>query len=200
MSHSERAGPFSALERWAGRPIGWWLVAGWAMAEALVFPIVPDVLLCLLVLAAPRRVVVLFLAVVVGALAGSYVLYAIAVARPDVATAMVLAVPGVRPEMLAEAVALMATGDPTAMANFGPGTPLKVDTVAWAMGSGGPGGLAIGVVVNRLSRVGPVVLVAAAIGWLAPNALRRWQRPVIGGYAALWLVFYAWYLGVGPAE
>ena len=94
MSRSERARPFSALERWAGRPIGWWLVAGWAMAEALVFPIVPDVLVCLLALAAPRRAVVLFLAVVVGALAGSYVLYAIAVARPDVATAMVLAVPG----------------------------------------------------------------------------------------------------------
>jgi 1-acyl-sn-glycerol-3-phosphate acyltransferase len=200
MSQSRHVGPFSALERWAGLPIGWWLVAGWAMAEALVFPIVPDVLACLLVLAAPRRVVVLFLAVVVGALAGSSILYAIAVARPDIATAMVLAVPGVRPEMLAEAVALMATGDPTAFVAFGPGTPLKVDTVAWAMGSGGPVGLAMGVVLNRLTRVGPVLLVAAAIGLVAPNALRRWSWRAIGLYAALWLVFYAVFLGLVPVR
>ena len=194
MTVPPRPGPFLTLERVANEPIGWQLVALWAFAEALVFPVVPDVLLCLLVLAAPRRVVVLSLATLGGAVAGSLVLYALAVAQPDLARTIVLAVPGVRPAMLDQAIALLASGDLTGMAGFGPGTPLKVDTVAWAAGAGGPLGLAVGVVVNRVTRIGPDVLVAFAIGWLAPNLLRRWQWPVIAIYAALWLTVYVLYL------
>ena len=194
MIRPARPGPFVTLERVASAPIGWRLVAVWALAEAIVFPVVPDVLLCLLVLAAPRRVAILFLAVLAGALAGSLILYAFAVVAPEAARSMVLAVPGVRPEMLAQATVRLAGGDPLGMAGFGPGTPLKVDTVAWAMGSGGPVGLALGVVVNRVTRIGPVVLVAFAVGRLAPDALRRWQWPVIAVYVAAWLALYAVYL------
>ena len=41
-------------------------MAIWAAAEAIVLPIVPDVGLCLLFLAAPRRTLLLFAAVVIG--------------------------------------------------------------------------------------------------------------------------------------
>jgi hypothetical protein len=190
-----RSGPFSTLERVATQPVGWWLVAVWAFGEAIWLPVVPDVLLGLLVLAAPRRAGALFLAVLAGSLLGSFVLYGIAIVSPDVAWTIVLGVPGVRPEMLGQASQILAGGDPLPMAQFGPGTPLKVDTVAWALGSGGPVGLAIGVVVNRVTRVGPVLLVTAAIGWLAPGTLRRWQWPVIAVYAGLWIVTYVLYLG-----
>jgi hypothetical protein len=52
----------------------------------------------------------------------------------------------------------------------------------------------LGVVVNRVTRVGPVVLVAALVGSVAPRALRRWAWPVIAGYAALWIAVYVAYL------
>ena len=134
MTARSSPGPFSTLERVAQKPIGWWLVAIWAFAEALWLPIVPDFLLCLLVLAAPRRAGALFLAVVAGSMLGSLVLYAAAVAAPEVVRTIVLAVPGVRPEMLDQASTLLAGGDPIRMAGFGPGTPLKVETVAWRSG------------------------------------------------------------------
>ena len=67
----EAGRPFAGLERLARGAAGSWLVFAWAVAEAIIFPVVRDVLLCLLVLVAPDRALRLFAAAVAGSLLGS---------------------------------------------------------------------------------------------------------------------------------
>lgn len=177
-----------ARSRW-----GWLVVGAWAFAEAIAFPIVPDVLLGLLVLAAPRSLVRLFVALVVGALLGTVILYAASLAAPDAVRAMLLALPGIDPVMVEAAVTDTAGGSLLALAGVGPGTPLKVYTYAWATGPGTPLVLAVGVVVNRFTRVLPPVIALAVVGWLAPGWLRRHERLVLVAYAAFYVVAYVLY-------
>jgi membrane protein YqaA with SNARE-associated domain len=186
--------PFARLERLASGPAGPWAVAAWGFAEALFLPVVPDVLLCLLALAVPGRAWRLFAATIAGALAGSLVLYVFAQGDPVAVERLLMAIPGVTPATLDQAQASVAGASPYAFATFGSGIPLKVYTVAWASGPGGLPGLLVGVVVNRLTRVGPAVAVAYVIGRLAPGALRRHDRLVAASYVAFWLVVYVLYL------
>jgi hypothetical protein len=79
------------------------------------------------------------------------------------------------------------------MAQLGPGTPLKVFTFAWATGPGSPAGLAAGVVLNRLARVGPVVVALAVLGSAAPGFLRRFDRLTLAVYTAAYVALYAVY-------
>lgn len=190
-----------ALDRIAGVAAdrrGVILVGAWAFAEAIALPVVPDIALGLLALASPRHTLRLFLVLVGAALAGSAVLFALAVAAPDAAIALLIALPGIDASTIDAARLAVAGGDPTAMAGFGPGMPLKVCTLAWALGAGSPAGLALGVVLNRVTRVGPVVLALAVLGRLAPAFLRRHERLVLGVYAAAWIAVYVLYLGLVP--
>lgn len=187
--------PFARLEHFAAGRAAVVLMAVWAFAEAIAFPVVPDVGLLLLALVAPRRTLALFLAVVIGSLAGSAVLYVAALAAPDTASSLLLGIPGINQAMLSSARAAVAAGDPLSIAGFGPGTPLKVFTVAWATGPATPLALAAGVVLNRVTRIGPVLVACALLGWLAPALLRRLDRWVLLVYAAVWVVVYALYLG-----
>jgi membrane protein YqaA with SNARE-associated domain len=185
---------FDRLEEFAIRRAGVAALAAWGFGEAIVLPIVPDVLLYLLVAAAPRRALVLFASVVVGAVAGSVLMYGCALSAPDAAARLVLSVPGIDESMLNAARDALATGDPFRAATFGPGTPLKVDTVAWAAGSGTWPGLLLAVVVNRLTRIGPGLVVAAIVGLLAPAWLRRHERAAVIAYVIAWAIFYAVFL------
>ena len=145
-------------------------------------------------LVAPDRAARLFAAAVAGALVGSAALYLFAIAYPSAAESLILAIPGISPSMLDAARAAVAGGSPLAIAGFGPGIPLKVFTVAWASGPATPFALGVGVVLNRLTRIGPTLVVAYAVGKLAPDWVRRHDRAVLVGYAAIWLVVYAAYL------
>jgi len=187
-------GAIAQLERFAAGRGGPMLVGLWAFGEAIVLPVVPDVALGLLVLAAPRRAAILFAALVAGSLAGTAVLYGWVLAAPDAATSMILALPGIDGAMLDGARAAVATGDPFAIALFGPGTPLKVDSLAWATGPASPLALALGVVVNRVTRVGPGLVVVALLGRFAPGLVRRQERLVLVAYATFWVALYALYL------
>jgi membrane protein YqaA with SNARE-associated domain len=186
--------PFDRLERLARGRAGIAALAAWGFGEALVLPIVPDVLLYILAAAAPRRALVLFASVIVGGLAGTLALYGLAVAAPETAEWLVLSVPGIDRAMLEAARHLVASGDPLALAAFGPGTPLKVDTIAWSAGSGTWLGLLVGVVLNRLTRIGPGLLVAAVLGWRAPAWIRRHDRALVVAYVVGWVILYAVYL------
>jgi membrane protein YqaA with SNARE-associated domain len=169
------------------------LVAGWAFGEAIVLPVVPDVALDLIALAAPRRALRLFLVAVGAALIGSVLLYAFASTTPDAARRLVLAVPGIDQPMLDAAAATVTGGVPWSIAQVGPGTPLKVDTLAWAVGPATLPAFLLGVVLNRVSRILPVLLLAAAAGAIAPDWIRRHERLVVAGYVIAWLVLYVTY-------
>lgn len=198
MADARRPGMTDAIGRLATLAqsrLGTLVVAAWGFGEAIVLPIVPDVLLYLLTAAAPRRALPLFAWTVAGALAGSLVLGAVTQAQPETGRSIVLAVPGIDEPLLADAEADVAGGDPLSMAYFGPGTPLKVYTVAWWTGPRDADGHLLGVVANRFARIGPGVLLAAFLGWLAPAWIRRRERLLLAGYVAFWVVFYAIWFG-----
>lgn len=190
----------NALERgglFARRPAATLTVGIWAAAEAIVFPIVPDVGLCLLVLAAPRRAVVLFGALVIGAIAGTLVMAAFALGAPDTARAVLLAIPAIDPALLASADQTLARDGVLGFAQIGPGTPLKVYTVEWLAQGGDIAGLLVGTVLNRITRIGPGLIVAAVIGQFAGSWLRRHPRLTLAAYAAFWIfVYVAYFTGV----
>ena len=184
---------FARLERVATGRLGIALVAAWAFAEAIAFPIIPDVAIGLLVLVAPRRILVLFAALVAGALAGTAVLYAWSLLAPQAVHSMLLALPGIHETTLVAARETVAGGNPASIALVGPGTPLKVYTFEWATGPATPLALAAGVVLNRIARIGPGLLLLAVLGWFAPASLRRHDRLVLVAYAAFYVVTYALY-------
>ena len=187
------AAPFARLERIAGGRSGLLIVGLWAFAEAIAFPIVPDVAIGLAALVAPRRVLVLFGGLVVGALLGTVILYGLTILAPDAVQAMLLALPGIRPPMLDAAQVTVAGGAPGSLALFGPGTPLKVFTWAWAMGPGTPLALLAGVVLNRITRIGPALAALTVVGMVAPDFLRRHHRLVLATYALFYLATYVLY-------
>jgi 1-acyl-sn-glycerol-3-phosphate acyltransferase len=190
----EPGAALDALARFAATRGAAVLVAAWAAAEAIVLPVVPDVALVLLALAAPRRSAPLFAALVAGALAGSLVLFGLATAAPDRVDTTLRAIPGIDEATIAAADASLADDGVAGFAQFGPGPPLKVYTAQWAATDGGVFGLLAGVVLNRLTRIGPVLVAAAVAGWLIPGWLRRHERLVLAGYALAWAAVYALYL------
>ncbi len=183
------------LTRFARQPAAIATIGLWAMAEAVVLPIVPDVGLLLLVLAAPRRAVHLFAAVVVGGLVGTALLAALSAAAPETVRAMLLSLPGIDPAVLAEAEGTLARHGIAGFAQFGPGEPLKVSTVAWVGQGGEIPGLLAGALLNRLTRIGPALLVSVAIGSLLGRWIRRHERLTLSVYGVTWLLVYAVYLG-----
>ena len=185
--------PFARLERIANGPAGLALVGTWAFAEAIFFPIIPDVAIGLLALVAPRRAVPLFLVLVAGALAGTAVLYWWTLLAPGAVHSMLLALPGIHESTIIAARETVAGGNPLSIALVGPGTPLKVYTFAWATGPATPVALAVGAVLNRITRIGPVLLLLAALGWLAPGFLRRHGRLTLAVYASAYVALYAIY-------
>ena len=171
-----------------------WTIGAWAAAEAIVLPVVPDVGLCLLVLAAPRWTLRLFLGVVAGALLGTLLLAALSTVSPRGVESMLLGLPGIDAAMLADADAAVADRGIGAFAQFGPGAPLKVYTDAWMGHGGDAAGLLVGAVLNRLTRIGPAILVAAVLGWRLGGWIRSRERPLLAAYAAFWILVYSVYL------
>jgi hypothetical protein len=162
----------------------------WAAAEATILPVVPDVGLGLLVLAAPRRAWPLFAAVVVGAIVGTLALGIVASQRPDAVGAMLLRIPGIDAAMIADARAELAGDGVLGFAQVGIGTPLKVYTAEWQALSGDSAGLIAGTILNRLTRIGPAILLAAAGGWLFAPWIRRHAGLTLVAYAAFWTLVY----------
>ena len=190
----------NALERlglFARRPGAILTMAIWAAAEAIVLPIVPDVGLCLLVVAAPRRTILLFAAVVIGAIAGTLVIAALAQQAPDAARALLLSIPAIDPALLASADQTLARDGVAGFAQLGPGAPLKVYTVEWLAHGGDIGGLLVGTVLNRITRIGPALVVAAATGKFAGPLLRRHSQATLVTYGTFWvLVYVAYFTGL----
>jgi membrane protein YqaA with SNARE-associated domain len=181
------------LAGFARSPGGLLLIAAWACAEAVLLPIVPDVVLLPLLAAAPRATPRLVLALVVGALVGSAILAWLVLADPDRVRSILVALPGIDVSTLRTVEADLSTHGAAAFAAVGPGVPLKVYTTAWIGAGGSPLVLAGAVVLNRLTRIGPGIVVAAAVGQVAPRALRHHERLALAAYAVGWIALYLLY-------
>jgi hypothetical protein len=179
-----------AIARFARRPHAHLLVAGWAFAEAVFLPVVPDIALLLMALAAPRRGLVLFISLIAGSLTGTLALWLFFSADPLGAQQLILSVPFVTHDQLSRTVAEFASGNPLRFAVMGPGTPLKVLSLAWLEAGNGALTLPLWVILNRLTRIGTLLVVFVLIGARAPDWIRRHDRLVVGGYVALWLGVY----------
>jgi membrane protein YqaA with SNARE-associated domain len=180
-----------AVARFADDRRAAWLLAGWAAAEAIFLPIVPDVGLALLVLGRPQRAVPLYAAVIVGGVVGSVVMHGLVAADPAAIERLLLTVPGIDASMLADVERRIGTDGIAAFGQVGPGTPLKAWTAGWAETDGNVAGAIGGAVLNRLTRIGPVVVAAWVAGRLGGGWLRHHERLAIGLYAAFWILVYA---------
>ncbi len=179
------------IERFAASPAGLATMALWAAAEAIALPVVPDVGLCLLALAAPRQAARLFAAVVVGAVAGTLILALLTAVAPDEVRAMLLALPGIDGSLIGEASSQLQRDGVLGFVQFGVGPPLKIYSNEWlGLGRDIPG-VVLGAVLNRLTRIGPALLVAGGAGVFLAAAIRRHDRATIALYAAFWIVLYA---------
>ncbi len=177
----------------ARSPGGLVLIAAWACAEAVLLPIVPDVVLLPLVAAAPRATPRLVLALVVGALVGSAILAALVLADPDRVRSLILALPGIDASTFPAVEADLTAHGAAAFAAVGPGVPLKVYATVWTASGGSLLVLAAAVVLNRLTRIGPGIVVAALVGRFAPHRLRHHERIALAAYAVGWIALYLVY-------
>lgn len=162
----------------------------WAAAEAVLLPIVPDVGLCLVVLAAPRQVLRLLAAVVAGAVVGTLLLALLVDRAPDTTRTLLLALPGIDEAVIADAEGQLSREGIAGFAQVGIGPPLKVYTSAWLGQGGDVPGLVAGSILNRVTRIGATVVVAALAGaWLAAW-LRRHALATLLAYAVFWIAVY----------
>lgn len=167
----------------------------WGFAEATLFFIVPDVLLTFLAQTGLRRALVASLAASCGALAGGAALYAFVLAAPETARSVLLAVPGISPE-LASRVAVLLGGDLFAGLTAGAlsGAPYKLFVAEAAM-TGVP--LSTFLMASLPARLLRFTLAALA-SWLVfarlLGALALRTRQLL--LAGFWLVFYAGYFAV----
>jgi hypothetical protein len=184
------------IDRLAGlarSPRGLALIFAWAYAEAILLPVVPDVVLLPLVAAAPRATPRLVFGLLVGALVGSAILAGLVLADPDRIRSLIGMLPGIDGSTFPTVQAELAAHGAAAFAAFGPGFPLKVYTTGWVTGGGSPLVLAGAVVLNRLTRIGPGIVVAALVGWFAPGTLRRHARIAVAAYTVGWIALYLVY-------
>jgi hypothetical protein len=162
----------------------------WATAEAVALPVVPDVGLCLLVMAAPRQAIRMLGAVIAGAIIGTLVLAVIIDRAPDAAHAMLLALPGIDNAVIADAERQLLRDGIPGFTQIGVGPPLKVYTSAWLGLGGDVSGLVVGSILNRLTRIGSTVLIAAIVGRLLGSWMRRHAEATLAAYTLGWVVVY----------
>ncbi|MCB1376931.1 MAG: hypothetical protein KDK89_00965 [Alphaproteobacteria bacterium] len=174
-------------------PTPWWLSLVWGFAEATLFFIVPDVLLCWESLGGWRRGTRALVAIIVGSLAGGLLVYGLAVIWPESMRNAIASVPFVRGAMFVTVAADFDAQGPVGML-MGPasGIPYKIYAVL-APQSFGVLSFAIFSIPARLERLALSWLIFALLGrWLAP-VIARHRRATAALYALLWTGIYAYY-------
>ena len=166
-----------------------WIALAWGFAEATLFFVVPDVWLGFIALFAPFRVPRAFVAVLVGAMAGSLVLWWLAPVLPLLGE-VIAGLPAIGPAAMETARRAVTTEGLPAMVNLPfQGPPLKVYVHAAALAGSSGFELLLFVVLNRIARIVPLVLVAVVFG----VGLRGW----IARHATMTLVTYALVVSLG---
>ncbi len=180
------------LVAWSAEPLVLLLLLGWGLGEAVVLPIVPDVLLGLLALATPAALGLPLAAAMAGGIGGALLLARLRHDRPALVTRIIAAQPGLGGRGMAEARGrIERLGPARGFAQVGPGLPLKAYVVAFLDLAPGPGAPWLGVLalVNRVTRLVPVVAGFALVGIVARGAGLS-PAAAIPVYVIGWTVFY----------
>jgi 1-acyl-sn-glycerol-3-phosphate acyltransferase len=173
LRRPRRPSLFRRAHALATSPAGLALCLCWGVAEALFFPVVPDVPVALLAVVAPSRFVALALAAIAGSFAGGAIAY---IAGPTAAGSWMLAhTPLVTDRMRAHAIeAMSAGGAHPLLAQPWTGIPFKV--FGYQAASAGVG--VAGYLAFALAGRGVRILVAGAVfslcGWAANQWAPRW--------------------------
>lgn len=166
------------------------------VAEATLLPIVGDIPLLLFALLVPSTTLRSFAAFTAGAVAGSLLLFLYAATDYTTVEAMIRTLPGIGASDFSTVRALLEQGGIGAFVQFGPGIPVKVDVAVSASMGISPLLVAVGVVMNRVSRIAPTLIAAAVVGRLAPRLVRRFPTLLLAAYALGWLGLYLLYWNV----
>jgi membrane protein YqaA with SNARE-associated domain len=171
---------------------GWLLAAfAWGLAEAVLLPVVPDVILTLIAQRFGLRAGLLgCAAAIVGAMLGGLVMWIFGAADPVAMRAMLDALPAIHPGMVAEAEAALAEA-PLAALLVGSvtGVPYKV-FAGLAPEAGVSAALLLALTpLARAPRFLFATIAAAAFDRMASRLVPRDVRTAL--VIGFWLVFYA---------
>ena len=171
--------------------------AVWGFAEAVVFFIVPDVMVGAVALFVPRRWWRAAAAAVVGALLGGVVLYAIVTTTDGWARDVIGAVPGVSNVMVEQVDDAVAEHGGAALVRAPlAGIPYKLYVAEMAERSWSIVDLGLWSVPARALRIFPVAVVAALVGWRFRRLIGRFPEWTLAAYVLGWLVVYIVYFAV----
>lgn len=181
-------------EGFAASRAGVWLMFLWALAEAIVWPVIPDFLLAPLAAANRRRFAVPLAAAIAGSTLGGMVAYLVASLLPDHAGTLLRLLPLVSERQISAAQQSLAIWGAAAFL-FQPwsGTPLKVWVVV-AAGQGMPPWPAIPLfIAARAVRMAGVALGARLLAGRFARIVRDFSLYLGAIYVALfcggwWLV------------
>ncbi|WP_029058839.1 hypothetical protein [Stappia stellulata] len=164
----------------------------WGFAEATVFFTVPDVLLTFIAQTSLRRALLASLFTALAACIGGAVLYALALERPDLAHTLLITVPGIFPDLITRAGALLDNGLlPGLVEGSLTGVPYKIFAVETAR-NGTPFALfLLASLPARLLRLTLSCLASWLIFAKLLSGVSLWTRRLL--LAAFWIVFYAAY-------
>jgi membrane protein YqaA with SNARE-associated domain len=167
----------------------------WGLAEAIVFFVVPDVLLSWLALQSYKRAFVACLWVLGGALLGGCVVWFIGQNDPEPVRTLFASLPAIRDDMFAN-VRLQLEENGLVALFVGPltGTPYKI----YALETADSGyGLATFVLISIPARLVRFLLVTIVAGAASQILQQRLSLRVLQGlHIAFWVSFYAWFFHV----
>lgn len=183
------------LITWTAEPAILAILALWGFGEAVALPVVPDVLLGLLALATPAALGLPLAAAIGGGVTGAVVLAFLRRHDARLMDRVIALQPGLGARGMSEAHRRVSgMGAARAFAQVGPGLPLKayVATLIDAEPATSPGRLSGLALLNRVTRIVPVVVVFAGVGHMARLAGAS-PSSAIGAYVAGWIGFYGWF-------
>lgn len=170
----------------------------WALAEACVFFIVPDVPITLYAMRGGdwRGAVKLALIAAVGAMAGGAILYTWASADYGGASNFIANLPAIDTAMMRNTASDYATGGFIEMLKGAfSGVPYKLYALAAVEQGQSFGSLMLQTSLARLPRFLTVALGASAVSWCLRSLSPRIRISVM---LAFWLAFYLWYFSAMP--
>lgn len=175
---------YAKARAFASSPAGLVLAFAWAFAEAIAWPVVPDLAVATLALAAPRRILPIAGAAIAGSLAGGLVAYGLGAAA---AGAPILDhVPLVTERMQASAAERLGeSGAAGILSQPWSGIPFKVFALQAHDAGTGLGGFAWYTLLARGSRILQIGCAFAAAGLLLRGLVARFYPLLVAAYTVV---------------